>query len=231
MGNAPSRIGMFTDSREQTYKNRIDIGFSEDYREWESLCPEKTDSVLVINGHPVMEDWEDPYMRMLASFATERLGRVLEVGFGLGISARYIQEHAVREHVIIEANKDVFNDACTFAGRADRKTTILFGFWQDVVSTLEPESFDGILFDTYPLSQEEIHRNHFPFFPEAFRLLKKGGVFTYYSDEIADFSDEHRLLLEKAGFRSIDKEVCRVEPPAGCLYWKSATILAPFITK
>lgn len=221
----------FPDNREKTYQERLKIGFLKDYHDWSTALPEKTDAKLSINNHPVMEDWEREYMQTLARFATLNGGRILEVGYGLGISSRAVQQHAICEHVIIEANRTIFADVCTFAQEAVHTVVPLLGFWQDITPMLPNASFDGILFDTYPLSEEEVHRNHFPFFVEAFRLLKKGGIFTYYSDEITDFGAEHRALLEHAGFTHIDGMVCKVNPGKECLYWKSATILAPYIRK
>ena len=39
---------------------------------------------LNIMDHPVVDDWDEPYMAKLASVATRNGGIVLEIGFGLG---------------------------------------------------------------------------------------------------------------------------------------------------
>ena len=45
-----------------------------------------------------MESWEKPYMEALADVATRNGGRVLEVGFGLYLSANGVQAHEIVEH-------------------------------------------------------------------------------------------------------------------------------------
>ncbi len=221
----------FDDIREVTYQSRRDIGFLSDYHMWKQEKATLTQDELVIQGHPVMERWEDPYMQELARIAASQGGTVLEVGFGMGISAQYIQSHAIDSHYIIEANNDVFDTLVTFAQESAHPIIPLYGFWQDIAKVIPDGSISGILFDTYPLSEDEIHQNHFTFFEEAFRMLKDGGVLTYYSDEIDSFSDAHMHKLKQAGFRHIDLSICPVVPPENCQYWKSNTIVAPIITK
>jgi guanidinoacetate N-methyltransferase len=209
------------------------IGFPANPAEWKNspaIYDSNGDSLTIL-GHPVMESWEAPYMKALAEVATIKGGRILELGFGLGMSAGYIQEHPITEHVIIEANVDVCQKARAFAASAKYPTTIIEGLWQEVIPKLEGESFSGILFDTYPLNLHEVHRQHFWFFPEAFRLLSPQGVFTYYSDEVSDFSGEHLKALKDAGFMDIAGKICHVTPPENCLYWKAETFLVPKITK
>jgi len=221
------------DLRETTTKERIKIGFSNLKDNWENAAAHFNAEALSICGHPVMESWEDDYMKELAKIATAKSGRVLEVGFGMGISAAHVQRYKLHEHVIIEANRDVFERLERFAAQAVRPTSPVFGFWEDVVGQMPNDSFNGILFDTYPLTVSEIHRNHFNFFSEAFRLLKPGGRLTYYSDEPEVLGDEHVDALIRAGFEpeGIDWRVCRVNPPRDCLYWQSPTIVAPIIEK
>lgn len=189
--------------------------------------------MLKIFGHPVMEDWETPYMRKLARIATSRGGVILEIGFGMGISAGCIQKGKISKHIIIEANHEVAERARAFGRKAKHPVEVLEGLWEEVVDHIPNRSLDGILFDTYPLAKKEIHRNHFPFFAVAFRKLKLDGVFTYYSDEIDSYHSKHLWQLTSAGFKrkNIGSEIVTVKPPKRCQYWKSTTILAPIVRK
>lgn len=223
--------------RVDTRETRKKIGFPKTREAWAGATPVFDKHTLRIMDHPVMEDWETPYMAKLAEIATSNGGVILELGLGMGISALDIQSNPnVVTHYIVEANLGVvekglkdFHDPI-----AKGRMHILSGFWEDVVEQqLAPESFDGILFDTYPLKEQEIHGNHFSFLPVAFKLLRPGGILTYYSDEATDFSPEHRAKLIAAGFRDEDIgfELCQVNPPADCEYWQSPTIIAPIVRK
>ena len=226
-----SVLSDWNDIRQTTFLERIVIGYEGVKNQWSTAPAEYTAKTLTICGHPVMEDWEDEYMKLLAKIVTNNGGHILEIGFGMGISATYIQSHFISKHTIIEANQDVFTEAKSWSVKSKVPVELLLGFWEDQTSKLSDNSFDGILFDTYPLTETEIHKNHFFFFKEAYRLLKPGGILTYYSDEISNFSPEHHALLKAAGFSSINKVICPVAPPPDCQYWKSATILAPIVTK
>jgi guanidinoacetate N-methyltransferase len=215
----------------ETHKSRVGIGFPSDPRLWRDLPVSLSRRRLEIAGHPVMEAWEREYMKRLASTAASKPRRVLEIGFGMGLSARFLQNYDIEEHVIIEANREVYQSLLAFAAEAKQKVVPVFGFWEDITSSLPEESFSAILFDTYPLKQEEIHRNHFSFFEESYRLLEKGGIFTYYSDEAITFSRSHLRALRRAGFRDIQGEICPVAPPPDCLYWKAETLLVPVVFK
>jgi guanidinoacetate N-methyltransferase len=220
-----------------TVERRKKIGFLLNPKEWASqpAIYDEFGHTLRIAGQPVMEDWEEGYMQELADVACSKGGRVLELGYGLGLSARAIQNHSIESHDIIEANKDVIKRGTEDLKEAitNNRAHILPGFWQDITPTLQNESFDGILFDTYPLTQQEIHSNHFSFFTEAYRLLKSGGILTYYSDETTKFSKKHLAKLMEAGFKkeNIRFKICEVNPPEDCEYWQDKTILVPIVTK
>lgn len=218
-----------------TYKSRVRIGFPENKEEWNLSPAVYSEHTLKIAGHPVMEDWELNYMDTLAEIAVSNGGTILELGYGMGLSAHAIQDRGVDSHLVVECHPAVvqkclkdFRDQVT-SGRLH----ILSGFWQDITPKLRSACCDGILFDTYPLNETEIHGNHFWFFEEAYRLLKPGGVLTYYSDEKAGFSKKHMAKLLSAGFKqkNISFQVCKVSPPPDCEYWQANTIIAPIVRK
>lgn len=207
--------------------------YSAEY--WGNAPAVYDDHTLKIAGRDVMEDWEQGYMDRLAAVASSGGGAVLELGFGMGISARAIQSHGVESHTVIECHPDVLQ-RCIADFRneiAANRLHVYSGFWQNVTPTLADGTFDGILFDTYPLHDKEYIGPHKFFFEEAHRLLKVGGVLTYYSDEATAIEDDHLERLVTAGFKEEDVavELCPVSPPEGCEYWHEDTIVVPVVRK
>ncbi|PIS42906.1 MAG: hypothetical protein COT24_01105 [Candidatus Kerfeldbacteria bacterium CG08_land_8_20_14_0_20_40_16] len=146
---------------------------------WLESNPKFTKNSLLIKNYQVMQKWEDDYMKELASVVTLKGGDVLEVGFGLGISAGYIQNsRRVHRHTIIEAHPQVVKYAISLFNKQLRsgRMNILQGFWEDILLYFKDKQFDGILFDTSPITKEKLFFHYFPFFKEAHRLLKKGEI-------------------------------------------------------
>lgn len=229
----PSQPAQDEDHREKFHPMYVQTGF-HGTQAWHTAPAEFGEHTLRILGHPVMEDWELPYMRKLAEIASGNGGRVLEIGFGMGISAGFIGENPrVTEHVVIEANHDVAERARKYAGTyPEGRVRVVEGFSYDVLDQFELGSFDGILHDAYPLEESEVQYQA-RFAPTAYRLLRPGGVFTYFSDEPRAYRPEHLKILTDAGFaeENISFEIVAVRPPADCKYWESDTILAPILVK
>ncbi len=198
---------------------------------------------LKICGHPVMEAWEAPYMGALARATAEGGGRrILEVGFGLGLSASAIQAEQPRQHVIIEGNQGVFARLLNFRTKARHTVTPVCGLWQEVVPLLGDGTFDGILYDTYPLSEAEQHTHHLEFARHAHRLLAPGGTFVFcnltslgvllgkYDGQWEPLWRESQLPgLGDAGFSEASYTIFDLgaPPPETCDYYQSQEFLVP----
>jgi len=203
--------------------------------DWLRSPAEQSADGLQIAGRSVMERWEQPYMDQLAAIATEVGGDVLEVGYGMGLAASAVRRAVPRTHTVIECHPEVI--ARCIADHADAMRSgglrLLTGFWEDAVPLLRDEVFDAILFDTYPLDADQWAGPHLLFFEQAHRLLRPGGILTYYSDEPREIAGRHREALVAAGFRDEDIawDVVAVDPPSGCEYWSESSIVAPRVRK
>lgn len=111
-------------------------------------------SQAVLDDQAIMEDWQIPIMKAMANVVTETHGDVLEVGFGRGVSATYIQESSVKSHTIIECNDSIVKRFHEWKrGYSDSDIRLIHGKWQDVLDQLD--TYDGVFFHTYPLDEEE----------------------------------------------------------------------------
>jgi len=120
----------------------------------------------------VMGDWEDPIMKAHAEITCRNGGHILEVGFGMGISANYIQEQDIKSHTIIELNDEVYKKAVEWA-KDKPNTKIVSGDWKTVELN---EKFDAIFFDAY------VQDKLFMLFPiHILKFCKVGTILTFFN--------------------------------------------------
>lgn len=224
------------DSKHEDWKTE-----KADYSTLESGCKS-----LTIDGQAVMESWESPYMGALAEIVTRNGGRVLEVGFGLCLSANYIQTRCIDEHIIIEANVYVLEKLNKWAAKQKHKVTVMEGLWQEQIALVEDNSVDGVLYDAYPLNKAEQHIHQFDFLKQAYKKLKPGGIATYcnltsmgvlhtqYPDWNELFEKTQKPHILECGFKEEDIQpikLCPVTPPEDCRYYHHSEAMCPIIIK
>ena len=201
--------------------------------DWSKLQVHSSKTHLDIGGWQVMQAWEKPVMEKMAEIVTQPQGNVLEIGFGMGIAASFIQGLSHKSHTIIEGHPKVFREALAWKKRYQANTTILLGFWEDLWTTLP--MFDGILFDTFPLVgsndlEKEYYEFAVPFFPVAKKLLRKGGKFTYWTHEYQGYTLEHWEVLSRY-FRDIQLYKVATPTTKETQYWPYSHIIVPEIIK
>lgn len=236
-----AKTGGYKNQLEAGYKHEKWIDENADFTPLDNGC----DS-LVISGQAVMESWEKPLMEAFAEVACRNGGRVLEVGFGLSLASNSIQTHDIDEHVVIEANKDVYKKLEKWATNQKHKTTPMHGLWQDQIKLIEDNSLDGILYDTYPLNAEEQHTHQFDFLKAAWKKLKVGGIMTYCNltsigvlktdhpdwNEMFEKTQKPYLLkvVKEADIKPFEIKANLV-PPANCRYYHHTEALIPILIK
>ena len=104
------------------------------------------DSGSDYNNMEVMMSWEDSMMSSSAAYVTQNNGDILEIGFGMGISADYIQSHSISSHTIIENHPQVIERLETWAS-GKSNVTIVSQSIEDCVDNLG--TYDGIFWDAF----------------------------------------------------------------------------------
>ncbi|WKW30849.1 hypothetical protein KIH13_18690 [Pseudomonas viridiflava] len=114
---------------------------------------EKNSDVLVWNGQVVMSRTEEAYFEMLFSrLAYLNPRNVLEIGFGLGISATLIQQYLKPErHDIFEIETTIYQDLLAFSQRHP-SVQAFCGDWNRC--HIEG-NYDFIFFDPFDYHMEE----------------------------------------------------------------------------
>ena len=94
------------------------------------------------------------YEEAAADIVSENSGNILEIGFGLGISANKIQSNNPDKHVIIEIEEEIYNKALQWANGKSNVEVIL-GDWKTTVDSIT-DKFDGVYMDADRDDQEDL---------------------------------------------------------------------------
>ena len=148
----------------------------------------------------VMMDWESSIMQASANYVCEGGGDILEIGFGMGISANYIQANSITSHTIVENHPQVIERAEAWAvGKPN--VTIIEGDWYAIKDSLS--TYDGILHDTWEDTNVE------EFIPVLDSLIKPGTRVTWWND----FTDVGPFHIDGTTY-----EVMNITPPSNMYF-------------
>ncbi|AXI61430.1 hypothetical protein DLD99_13435 [Pseudomonas kribbensis] len=142
-----------------------------DYLEAEALYSEQS---LRIGESYVMHEWERPLIRrMVDDLALTHKDEVLEVGFGMGISATMIQQALPARHTIVEPHPTVLQRAREWkSGRLG--VQLVPGYWQSLEGT--HKRFSAIFFDPFSDDMGSVIEENLGFIKFASQsLLNDGG--------------------------------------------------------
>ncbi len=111
------------------------------------------------DNEQVMMEWEKPYMEACIK-ALEPKGDVLEIGFGLGYSARALCSFPIQSYTVIECEPVVWEKVIEFQKDYPHiKINLIKGRWQEMLPTLP--TFDTIFFDDFPY-KEYLELDNYP---------------------------------------------------------------------
>lgn len=127
-----------------------------------------------IDGYEVMNSWEHPLMKKHADIVCQFGGDILEIGFGMGISANYIQSNSIKSHTIVEIHPQII-DRLKQWSKDKPNVRIIEGDWVDKIDEISLIKYDGIFFDTHMDPSRDRVRDLV-----VDPLLKEGGVFTWF---------------------------------------------------
>ena len=93
-------------------------------------------------GVMVMHKDHVDYENAVADFIAFKDANILEIGYGMGLSASKIQANNPAKHVIIENHEQIYKNAVEWAKDKDSVEVIL-GDYKEVINTLT-DKFDGV---------------------------------------------------------------------------------------
>ncbi|KAF2105012.1 arginine N-methyltransferase 2 [Rhizodiscina lignyota] len=191
--------------------------------------------ILLDESHnAVMMDWETAIMTRHAETLLPSPGlRAMNVGHGMGIVDRAIQERKPKEHHIVEAHPQVLEKMRKEGWMDKPGVRVWEGRWQDVLPRMVEQGvlLDGIYYDTFAEDYKALRE----FFSEwVVQLLdpsggvdEEGGLFGWYNGLGADrqicydvYTKVAEMDLYEAGFDTKWEDIAVPESLHGSEAWK-----------
>ncbi len=181
---------------------------------WSKAAVEQTDRRLTMDGYQVMDAWETPIMhgmvdRCMAAYTGDGPPKVLELGWGMGISGRRFLEHGV-DYTVVEAHAQIAEDARQYLGDQGH---VVESLWQD--AEFAREYFDIVFFDVYYTTHDPDRDPLLDAVRFFLPVMRDRGVFTYFLA-----NDPVQVLdLLNLGFGKVVCDLIKgFEVPPDCTY-------------
>jgi len=136
----------------------------------------------------IMMNWEHPAMSASAAYVTQDGGDILEIGFGMGISAGYIHSHSISSHTIIEPHPQMVEKAVEWSS-GKSNVTIISQSWADVTGSLG--RYDGIFYDT------SFDGKHNLFSSSLSGITKSGTKLSVFNSDSSETNDHNIEMTYK----------------------------------
>jgi len=169
---------------------------------------------IIAKGYPVniiMMSWEKPMMKAHADIVCHNQGDVLEIGFGMGISANEIQALKPKSHTIIESHPEIYKRLEDWS-KDKPNVTIIKSEWYLCRNQLS--LYDGIFYDTLHDQHQNQMRNILP------NLLKPNGRLTFFNT----YPEARNQFRLPATYEKIE-----VSPPSDCSYYNATDYYTPTV--
>ena len=137
---------------------------------------------IVLKDQPnkfVMMSWETDLMKQHAKRVTQNRGDILEIGFGMGISAQFIQDFGCVSHTIVESHPEILKKLHEWA-KDKLNVKIIEGDWFVVQDILCQFQYDGIFYDADCRNMNKFRK------VIVDKVLKPKGIFTYFEPKNFD---------------------------------------------
>ena len=190
------------------------------------------------NKDQVMMEWEKFWMESCIDELTPH-GDVLEIGFGLGLSATQFQKYKINSHTIIECHPTAIKKTTDWAKKY-KNIKIIEETWQESLNKLN--KYDCIFFDDYSglfadekYTQLEIYQDQIRFkifINKCFDyFMKVGAKACVFMNKSKSNKERYNHLLEHRSDIKYYEKWIDINPPDNCKYYKENKALIPIFEK